>query len=207
MTLFFTSDLHFGHVRNALEFRGYDSVWHHDQTIIDNWNATVGEDDLVYILGDVCMGKMDESLPKAKQLNGTKFLVPGNHDRVHPAYHHKGDSAAQNAKRAEWKVRYWEEGGMHVMARNLTFDLPSGRTVEACHFPFLGADSDHGDYTDEPRYPEFRPKDTGKNLLVHGHIHAQRRESKDGRQVNVGMDVWNITPVSWETLTAVMDWS
>jgi calcineurin-like phosphoesterase family protein len=202
MTLFFTSDLHLGHVRCATEFRGFASVEAHNETIIENWNTIISDTDIVYIVGDVCMGRMDESLPLAARLSGYKFLIPGNHDRMHPSYHHKGD---QLVKRLEWKSRYADEAGITTMARQVFFapQTDDSGDILICHFPF---EDDHVEYANEPRYPEYRPVDDGKQRLIHGHIHDLRRESTDGRQVNVGVDVWDFAPVSWDRLRETMNW-
>lgn len=83
MTIFYISDTHFAH-RRIIEFepdkRPFNTIDAHDKVMIDNWNKHVREDDTVYHLGDVCFQpatKLDEIMP---QLNGRKFLVPGNHD-------------------------------------------------------------------------------------------------------------------------------
>jgi calcineurin-like phosphoesterase family protein len=203
MTTFFTSDLHLGHVRCATEFRGFDSVDAHNRTIVDRWNDTVQDGDVVYVVGDICMGKMDDSLALAATLRGHKCLVPGNHDRMHPAYHQKGDPAAQRAKRDAWRERYFDDAGFVTMARAVMFEAPTGGEFTVCHFPYS---DDHVEYADEPRYPEYRPEDTGTSRLVHGHIHDLRRESVDGRQVNVGVDMWDFAPVSFERLMETMRW-
>ena len=52
--IFFTSDLHFGH-KNLLKFtkpRPFTTIEEHDQTIIDNWNSVVNQDDTVYVRND-----------------------------------------------------------------------------------------------------------------------------------------------------------
>jgi calcineurin-like phosphoesterase family protein len=82
---FFTSDLHIGHVGVA-KSRGFSTTDEHDERIIANWNAVVGVSDEVWVLGDVALGAIAESLPKVGRLNGRKFLVCGNHDRISPAY-------------------------------------------------------------------------------------------------------------------------
>lgn len=84
---FFTSDLHLGHDKttdgtfkrkDGSNLRPFSSVEEMDQTIIDNWNAIVGEHDRVYVLGDCVMRRRD--LWKFKALKGKKRLVRGNHD-------------------------------------------------------------------------------------------------------------------------------
>src|SRR5687768_16524721 len=84
MTIFFTSDLHFGHgnIQAYCPTRPQGTVDEHNEILIANWNDTVDEHDVVYVLGDVAMGKIADSLPLVKRLNGYKFLIPGNHDRL-----------------------------------------------------------------------------------------------------------------------------
>lgn len=53
--VYFTGDLHFGHF-NAIKYdcRPWPDVETMAAGIIERWNARVTDDDLVYILGDVC---------------------------------------------------------------------------------------------------------------------------------------------------------
>ena len=51
MSMYFTSDTHFGH-RFAAERRGYPNREEMDEDLITHWNRVVGKDDLVYHLGD-----------------------------------------------------------------------------------------------------------------------------------------------------------
>lgn len=80
--VFFTADHHFGHP-GILKMCGrpFDNIVEHDRTLIENWNAVVGHDDVVWHLGDFGY----KSSPKERrrifgQLNGTKHLIFGNHD-------------------------------------------------------------------------------------------------------------------------------
>ena len=52
--VFFTGDLHFGH-ENVIAFddRPFKSVEEMDAELIKRWNAKVGKDDFVYVLGDM----------------------------------------------------------------------------------------------------------------------------------------------------------
>jgi calcineurin-like phosphoesterase family protein len=80
--IFFTSDLHFCHNKDFLYGpRGFSSVDDHDETIIKNWNATVGPNDIVFVLGDITMGSDRKSgLEKINRLNGKIVICRGNHD-------------------------------------------------------------------------------------------------------------------------------
>lgn len=83
---YITSDTHFSHARiSELAARPFGSVAEMDAELIRRWNETVAPADVVLYLGDVALGSIADSLPLTAQLNGRKFLVPGNHDRVSPA--------------------------------------------------------------------------------------------------------------------------
>ena len=75
MKTFFIADTHFDddNVRR-FESRPFASVKEMNEAIISNWNKTVGDDDIVYLLGDI--GNEDY----IKELSGIKYLVKGNHD-------------------------------------------------------------------------------------------------------------------------------
>ena len=78
--IFFTSDLHFQDNRLNLYARDllFKSSEEVDNYIIEKWNKTVGEKDLVILVGDVSMTK--EGLENINKLNGEKWLVKGNYD-------------------------------------------------------------------------------------------------------------------------------
>jgi calcineurin-like phosphoesterase family protein len=79
--IFMTSDTHFGHDREFLYGpRGFNSISEHDEAIIARWNETVGEDDIVYHLGDVMLGDNNYGIECLKRLKGTIYIIPGNHD-------------------------------------------------------------------------------------------------------------------------------
>lgn len=89
--IFVTSDTHFFH-KNIIKYcnRPFDSIEEMNETIIDNWNATVTNNDLVYHLGDFMMGlsikNHEKSFEKIKDLRGRirgKIrLISGNHDKI-----------------------------------------------------------------------------------------------------------------------------
>jgi len=82
---YITSDLHFGH-KNILKFcpetRGkyYGDIDYMRESMIEEWNNIVNEEDVVYILGDVCFGSAIKSAVIVNRLNGRLILVKGNHD-------------------------------------------------------------------------------------------------------------------------------
>jgi calcineurin-like phosphoesterase family protein len=77
----FTSDTHFGH-KNILEYekesRPFKTLEEMHDVLINNWNNTVGKNDIVYHLGDFAFGRGNIGI--ASKLNGRKKLIMGNHD-------------------------------------------------------------------------------------------------------------------------------
>lgn len=82
MSMFFTSDTHFGHDK-IIPYcdRPFQDVTSMNQYLIDVWNETVGEKDIVYHLGDFAMMPFDDAKSIFFKLNGNIILVRGNHDR------------------------------------------------------------------------------------------------------------------------------
>lgn len=76
MSIWFTSDTHFGQERTLeLSRRPFDSVNQMDRALVARWNEVVKPEDTVFHLGDFG----DPS--KVRQLNGERVvLVPGNYD-------------------------------------------------------------------------------------------------------------------------------
>ena len=76
------ADMHFGDAQIIkYENRPFKNIEEMDQSIIDNWNHTVGLDDTVFILGDISNYDIDKTSRIINELNGHKYLIMGNHDR------------------------------------------------------------------------------------------------------------------------------
>ena len=68
-----------------------------NETIISNWNDTVGQDDIVFHLGDFCLGGSDEWTKILDRLNGKIYLKMCIRDRDSLLLYHigmKNDSSA-----------------------------------------------------------------------------------------------------------------
>ena len=83
MSVLFSSDAHYSH-ENIIRFcnRPYKSVQEMDEALIDNWNARVQPDDVVYLLGDLFFCEASKAKHILHRLNGEKHLVLGNHDKL-----------------------------------------------------------------------------------------------------------------------------
>ena len=80
--VYFISDLHLGH-SNCLAYdnRPFKTVEDQDKFIIEEWNKIVDPKDRVWILGDISWYSPQKTDEIYSQLNGTKSLCIGNHDK------------------------------------------------------------------------------------------------------------------------------
>jgi len=81
MTIWFTSDTHFGHdaIRRYCD-RPFASVEEMDNQLIQSWNGVVSPRDEVWHLGDFGYGPDTRMRSVFRRLNGKKRLIIGNHD-------------------------------------------------------------------------------------------------------------------------------
>jgi calcineurin-like phosphoesterase family protein len=188
--LWFTADFHFGH-RNISEYAhrpfppGLGGVPAMDDALVDAFNARVAAADDVWVLGDVALGRIDDSLARVGQLHGSKILVAGNHDRCWPGH---GPQAAG------WTEKYLAAGFAEVLPGSALAAPPAslilgGLRVLVSHFPYAGGGDSHG----EDRFAQHRLIDAGRWLLC-GHVHQSWRQR--GRMINVGVDAWGGAPVA-----------
>jgi calcineurin-like phosphoesterase family protein len=89
MAIWFTSDWHFGDPRVQLLGRPFADDVEMTERIVAEFNALVGEDDTVYVIGDVLSTVTNETLEILKRLNGRLVLIKGNHDILDDAEYEK----------------------------------------------------------------------------------------------------------------------
>lgn len=96
MSIFFTSDTHFGHT-NIIKYcnrpflfdpsKGPDDYRNRDtnqmdETLIKNWNSVVQPSDTIYHIGDFAFYRdQRKTINLLRRLNGKKILIRGNHDK------------------------------------------------------------------------------------------------------------------------------
>lgn len=224
MKTYFTADTHFGHA-NIIKYcdRPFADVAEMNEGLLDGINSTVSSKDRLVILGDIALGKLEESLKCLGDIRAAELiLLPGNHDRWSPANAKKGKLTPGFVERAELARQNYEAahpGGRALHAWDVT-ERPNGTVeievfkdwmfvdlingwkqpghpldhVSFSHFPFAG------DSHDADRYTELRPDDLGQPV-VHGHVHTEWAEN--GRQMNVGVDVRDFKPVHEDE---IIDW-
>ncbi len=184
MSVYLTSDLHFGHALVS-GLRGFTNTDDHDDAVMASLSG-LGPDDQLWILGDLAVGVRGEQIAfeRLATLPCTLHLIEGNHDRV-SALH-----------RDSWKHqrRFLELfSSVQAYARRRG---PGRSSVLLSHYPY------QGDHTQTDRYSQYRLVDEGL-WLCHGHTHQSERRSGP-RQIHVGWDAWR-RPVLWDEVLQLIE--
>lgn len=173
MTNWYSSDIHFGHA-NILKYtdRGetFDTVDEMNAEFVENFSCIESGDNLL-IDGDAVMGDRAFNLRFFDWISGRKTLIKGNHDNNHPL---NGEKKVE--KFEPIYAQFFDE--MHL---ELDAEI-GGFLVKFTHFPIIG------DSHDEPRHDNWRVKDDGKTVIIHGHTHAKEIFSDHPRQIHIGID-------------------
>ena len=167
---FFTSDTHFNHT-NIIRFcnRPFRNVDEMNETIVANWNATIGMDDTVFHLGDFCLGGAAEWTRLLDRLNGRIYLILGNHDLKN--------------------IRQGFLGRFEHVAMQMRIEIGK-RKIYLCHYPFLCFEGGYKDVWQLFGHVHTRKSNTG--------IDAGRLQYLYPTQYDVGVDNNDFTPVSYE---------
>lgn len=186
MALWFTSDEHYDH-RNVIKYcaRPFTDVDAMREEMIRRHNARVAHEDDVWHLGDFSLSESTVPLVLPR-LNGRHHLVTGNHDGVHP----------MRSKALKYLDLY-KQAGFVTIIEKMKIELPGVGEVLLCHMPYTG-DSGVVD-----RYEKWRPRRGVEAVLLHGHVHEKWRV-REG-MVNVGVDVWDFSPVSVEQIVKAIN--
>jgi calcineurin-like phosphoesterase family protein len=182
MTIWFTSDHHFGH-GNIIKYcnRPFSNTHEMNLAMETAWNRIVQPEDMVYYLGDFAMNVRLVPL-LAHRLAGKKILIPGNHDKCW-----------KKQESTRWHSHYLE-AGFEEITQELHLDI-AGETVLLNHLPY------RNERDPSQKYFADRPVDNG-GWLIHGHVHQRWKVSR--KQINVSVDVWNFEPISMDTIAAII---
>lgn len=185
---FVTADTHFSHARiSELAGRPFTTVEEMNAELVRRWNETVGPTDVVLHLGDVALGPIEESIGLTAQLHGSRYLVPGNHDRVSPA--------TQSNTAIERFAPLYEAAGWTILPEVIE-GTRRGYRILASHYPYKG------DSQDADRHTTHRPRWDDGLPLLHGHTH-DRDHGPNGHQFHVGVDAHGFAPVPF---TVIDEW-
>jgi len=173
---YFYSDPHYGH-GNIIKYcnRPFRDADHMTEEMIRRYNDVVGKHDAALWLGDCFfnLGLVERVLDR---LNGSKWLLRGNHDR------NVTDTRFLNAG---------FEAVFPMGFASFIDDVP----VRFSHYPYLG-------HSNDARYPDRRPPRERGVVLIHGHTHEKRRLTHN-KTVHVGVDAWDYGPASYDDVLAL----
>ena len=173
--LFFTSDTHFNHT-NILHYcnRPFKDVWQMNEMIISNWNRVVGPDDVIFHLGDFCLGGAAEWNNILDRLNGRIYLIIGNHDLKN--------------------IRQGVMERFEHVAMSMCIQVGK-KKIYLNHFPYLCFDGgSHADTWQLFGHVHTQSNNTG--------IDANRLQYLYPNQLDVGVDNNNFTPISFAEVQA-----
>lgn len=172
----YISDTHLLHERLlGMQPRPFESVEEHDECIIQRWNAVVGDEDIVYHLGDFAFGlakHADRIREIFGRLRGRKYLIVGNHDLDKRGNLHPTLASLEWAARPEQALRV-KDGG-----RDLWLSHYAARSWPAQH---------HG------------------AVHFYGHSHGKLPGVGLSRDVGVDMPDVLFQPRTFDELTVEMD--
>lgn len=80
---YFTADTHYSH-KNIIKYedRPFKTIDEMDEYLIYKHNQKVKKNDNVYFIGDFAFCNANRAIDIISRLNGNKYLIYGNHDKV-----------------------------------------------------------------------------------------------------------------------------
>lgn len=172
--LFFISDPHFDHKNivnwHRTEFKDHN---HMNEHMVKAWNSVVtSRKDIVFVAGDFCFGGSDRWKHFTNRLNGSKYLIIGNHDKQISG---------------QW------EFATEIMDISVTDkELKQPQHVTICHYPMLSWYQSHKGAWQ--LFGHVHGKLSNKDM-ANDDFTLEGKLSP--RHLEIGADVWNYTPVSW----------
>lgn len=181
--LWFTADTHFGH-ENIIKYcnRPYHDVSEMDNDLIERWNSCVGDDDIVYHLGDFTLGRLDVFQKYCSQLVGNIYVVPGGHD-----CRWMNDAEAQIGQTIGTTQTGWVILKPTLMSIDFHNDNERySKSLILCHYAMRVWDKSHYG-----------------SVHLYGHSHGNLPSI--GRSMDVGVDCHNFYPVDLNDVWKLFD--
>ena len=181
--IFVTSDHHFDH-SNIIRYckRPFNSAALMNQEMVHRWNAVVGEEDIVYHLGDFTMSYITTAMHWFGELKGLIYILRNwqHHDRRWLR------ATGMDAFGNDGHLRPVTMSGLPIQILPPTWNLERGRNelpIILSHFPIEDWDRKHHG-----------------SIHLHGHSHGRAKVIK-GR-MDVGVDSQDFRPQTIEDILA-----
>ena len=172
--IYYISDLHFNDqsIFDKCK-RPFKDLKDFENTIINNWNNKVTNNDIVYVLGDI--GSIDPiSINIFKNLNGHKHLIIGNHDQV--------------------ILDYIKESNIFESIKFIDLIIDNNRKVCLCHYPLM-------DWMEFNRNGYLVYGHIHNKTIANGYAYKQIKDYYlDKLAFNCGCDVTGYAPVTLDEM-------
>lgn len=183
MTIWFTSDNHFGHA-NIIQYskRPFSSVEEMDAEMISRWNIMVRDDDIVYHLGDFTLGNFDVARKYFSQLKGFIHIL-GN------PWHHDSrwlNTANMLVSNGDQPIKVLPP--MVVLEFNGYSDTNYPQVLVLCHYPIGEWDRKH--------YGAWH---------LHGHSHGRYAHKANDLAFDIGVDCNQFFPINLDGVARQMN--
>lgn len=174
--IYFTSDTHFNHT-NIIRYcnRPFNCVDEMNNSLVQNWNKIITNNDVVYHLGDFALGMKEQANDIIKKLKGTIYLIRGNHDN--------------------WSLKTYEKFGFYVL-KNAPIRLDEYKLILS-HVPIPDCQIPNG-------FTNIHGHIHNKNLYECGEGYEPSSYSLD-KHINISCDVTNFKPVSIEKILEIKE--
>jgi calcineurin-like phosphoesterase family protein len=181
--IFFISDLHVGH-KNVIKFdnRPFADVDEMHIEMIKRWNEVVGDDDIVYYLGDLAFARDELTKWFIYSLKGKINFILGNHDKMKDI-----------VKFGRWENIHEYGTEINVKDEDTIGSRGSNgyQRIIMSHYPILSWNKSH--------YGSWH---------LHGHCHGSLIKSNQDyykrKVMDVGCNVIDYTPISYEKVKGIM---
>lgn len=158
--------------------RPFESVEEMNEALITNWNSVVGQNDIIFHLGDFAFGGSQLWNNVLNRLNGHIYLILGNHDM-------------KNLREGYMKKFELVVPQMHIEV--------GGNSIYLNHYPFLCFG---GVYRDPPVWQLFGHVHSGPYSTTGKD--TERLVNLFPSQYDVGVDNNNFTPISYEQIKTII---
>lgn len=183
MKIWVTSDQHLAN-QNIWKIyqndtRPFCSQEEHDNAMINAWNSVVSPEDIVFVLGDFIMGSAENVQPFLNHLNGTIYLIKGNHDT---------DNKIE-------QYRHYPEKVVSIEDYNILFY--KGKFIVMNHYPVQGDSVKNNRLKNDgwKNATEFFGQNYDDCIYLYGHVHGNAPCGMKNHEFHVGVDANNLTPV------------
>lgn len=204
--VFTTSDTHYNHTNivdsvsqwkdtRSGETRDFKSLYHMNQTIVNNINDVVGIDDILVHLGDWSFGGVESIWEFRKQINCKNIhLIFGNHDEHIINNKLIPDSYQPSIGRSLYSQELFTSCGFYEEFELLYPQIQKNIKIQKLKFV-------------ASHYPMASWNGLGKGrIMLHGHLHLNSgRKIHQGKSMDVGVDGNSYKPYLINDIFSLME--